>query len=204
MTILYLVRHAETASNADGRTQGHRDEALTERGRAQATAIGEMLRPWRLAAVHSSDSSRAVDTAVAIAGVQGLQVVRDARLREMHQGDLDGLTSAELRRDHAPFLERWRGGDPADLRMPGGETLREVQARIVAAVEEIAAAHHEATAAVVSHNLALKALLCHGLLLPLSSFRRIRVDVGSLTELEVRPGEPWVVNRLNEACHLSS
>jgi probable phosphoglycerate mutase len=202
-TTLHLVRHAETASNAEGRTQGQRDEPLTERGRAQASALARMLQDANAVAVYSSDSLRALHTAEAIAGTLGLGVTADPRLREMHQGILDGLTAAELRAGHADFLERWRADDPTDLRMPEGETLGEVRARMVQAVQAIAEAHAGTAVVVVSHNLALKALLCHALGLPLAAHRRMRVDVASITEVEVRQGAPWTVNRLNEQCHLA-
>jgi phosphoserine phosphatase len=201
-TRLLLVRHAETASNAQGRSQGHRDVPLNERGHEQARVLAEALRDEPVAAVYASDSSRAVETARPIAAVHGLEVVEDRQLREMDQGVLDGLTSAEMREGHAAFIERWRDGDPADLRMPGGETLREVQERMREAVEEIARRHAGETVVVVSHNLATRALLCHALAVPLAAFRRIRHEVASLAEVEVRLDAPWTVTRVNDQCHL--
>jgi broad specificity phosphatase PhoE len=177
-------------------------------------------------AVYASDLLRAADTAAAIAAPHGLEVVRDARLREVDQGLLDGLSGEEMRNGHAEFIERWRNEDPRDLRIPGGETLGEAQARMVEMIEEIAAAERarddggapvEATGAsprhlggiderpavvVVSHNLALRVLLCHALRVPIASFRRFQHGVASLAEVEVRADAPWTVMRLNERCHL--
>ncbi|GMU40271.1 MAG: phosphoglycerate mutase [Chloroflexota bacterium] len=201
-TRLYLARHAETDANANGETQGWRDVPLNARGREQARVMAEAFRARPLAAIYASDTGRARDTAAAIAAPHGLEVRADPRLREMDQGLLDGLTGEQLRHEHATFLQRWRDEDPADLRMPEGETLREVQERMVAAVEAMAAAHPDASVLAVSHNLASKALLCHALGIPLAAFRRIHVDLASYAEIEVRSGEPWTVNRMNERCHL--
>jgi probable phosphoglycerate mutase len=201
-TRLYLVRHAETDSNAEGRSQGRRDVPLNERGRAQTAVLAEAFRDRPLVAVYASDAGRAQETARAIAAPHGLEVQVDVRLREMDQGVLDGLTGAEMREQYGAFLQRWREEDPSDLRMPEGETLREVRDRMVAAIEDMAAAHPEAVVLAVSHNLASKALLSHALGIPLASARRIHVDLASYAEIEVRADEPWTVNRLNERCHL--
>jgi broad specificity phosphatase PhoE len=199
---LLLVRHGETDANAAGRSQGHRDVPLNERGRVQSRALATWLLDEPLAAVYSSDSSRSLDTARVIAEPHGLEVAVDPRLRELDQGELDGLTGPEMREQHPEFLRAWRGDDPGDLRIPGGETLHELQQRMVEAVEEMAHTHPDATVVAVSHNLATRVLLCHALHVPLASFRRIRHEVASLAEVEVRLEDWWTVVRMNEQCHL--
>ncbi len=202
-TRVFLLRHAETDANVEGRSQGWRDVLLNDRGRAQAVLLADRFAGERLAAVVASDATRALDTARPIAERHALSVTVDERLREMHQGDLDGLTDEEMWRDHADFLRRWRD-NAVDVRMPGGETLREVQARMRAAFEALAQGYPDASVLVVSHNLASRALLCHALAAPLDVFRRVHVDVASYAEVEVRLDDWWTVNRLNERCHLPS
>ncbi len=228
MTVrLLLIRHAETDANANGRAQGHRDVPLNERGRVQAAEIAGVLASEPIVAVYSSDLQRASATAEAIAEAHAVEVQLDARLREVDQGELDGLTGEQMRERHPDFLRQWRGDLAGDLRIPGGETLGEAQHRMVAAIEEIAREHEEDLAAqpaagavstpfarqlggvevrptivVVSHNLALRVLLCHALRVPVGSFRCFRHDVACLAEVEVRRDEPWTVVRLNERCHL--
>lgn len=199
---VYLVRHGQTDGNAEGRSQGHREVPLNARGRQQAAAIGERLRDHPLVAVYASPLGRSVATAEAIAAPHGLQVRLDARLAELDHGLLDGLTGEELRRDHAGFLARWRDDDPADLAMPGGESMGDAQRRMVAATEAIAAEHPDGEVAVVSHNLATRAFLCYALGVPLVAFRRFRHDLASIAELERLPNGGWLVARLNERCHL--
>jgi broad specificity phosphatase PhoE len=204
VTRLYLVRHGETDSNVEGRTQGARDVPLNALGRRQADAVAARLSPTALTAVYASTSSRAIDTAAPIAVVGGLEVASDARFAELDQGDLDGLTGKELRHQHPEFLKRWRDEDPATLRMPGGETLGEVQQRMIEATESaVEAAPDDAAIAIVSHNLALRALLCHILGVPLISFRRFRHDIAAIAEIEAPADtDDWFVLGLNEHCAL--
>lgn len=199
---LYLVRHGQTDGNVEGRSQGHREVPLNERGRRQAAAIGERLRPRPLVAVYASPLGRSLATAEAIAAPHGLDVVPDARLAELDHGILDGLTGEELRRDYAQFLAQWREGDPAELAMPGGESMGDAQRRMVVAMEAIAAEHPDGEVAVVSHNLATRAFLCYALGVPLVTFRRFRHDLASFAEIERLAGGGWLVARLNEQCHL--
>lgn len=201
-TRVYLARHGETDDNAGGRTQGRREVPLNDRGRRQAAALAEALRDAPLAAVMSSPSERCRETARPVAAAHGLEVRVDERLLEIDQGDLDGLSFEDMRRDHAEFLRRWRTGDPTDVRMPGGETLGEAQCRVVEALEDLAREFPEQAVAVVGHNLAIKALLCRALAVPLAGFRRLRTDTGSLAVVEVRLDAPWTVVGINDRCHL--
>lgn len=200
---LYLVRHGQTDGNVEGRSQGLRDVPLNEHGRRQAAAIGERLRDRPLVAVFASPLARSMATAEAIAAPHGLDVQPDDRLAELDHGLLDGLTSEEMRRDYADFLAQWRDGDPADLVMPSGESMRDAQRRMIAATEAIAERWPDGEVVVVSHNLATRAFLCHALGVPLATFRRFRHDLASFAEIERLPRGGWLVVRLNEQCHLS-
>ncbi len=203
VTRLYFVRHGETDGNAQGRTQGRRDVPLNETGRAQAAAVGAVVAAHAPVAVYASTSSRARETARAIAAPLGLEVVADERLSEIDHGDLDGMTGEEMRARYAGFIEQWREDGGVDVPIPGGESLREAQGRMVGAVNAIVARHRGEAVAIVSHNLALRTLLCHALGVPLAAWRRFRVDLASISIVEVRDGDRWAVVGLNERCHLT-
>src|SRR5262245_32207641 len=132
-TQLYLVRHAESTFGAAGRTAGRSDPDLSPLGVRQAAAVGEYLANVRLAAVYSSPLLRARRTAEAVGRRQDLPVRVDTGLRELDQGELEGLPLTTLAERYAELLARWRE-DPGVVRLPGGETLAEVQARAWAAV----------------------------------------------------------------------
>ena len=95
MTTLLLARHGETDWNRARRWQGHADRPLTDRGRAQAAALGDRLANIALDAVYSSDLRRARETAEAVALPHGLDVIELPELREVDVGSWEGLTRAE-------------------------------------------------------------------------------------------------------------
>ena len=209
-TRFLLLRHAEAEGNAAGQRQGRVDNLLTERGRRQAATVAHSLAPFEPAALYSSPASRAREMAGVIARECGLELAVDERLHELDHGDLDGRTIEDIQQNNSEFIERWRDEDIAELRFPGGETMGEAQARMVAALDEIAERHGqdgECDVAVVSHNLALKSLLAHALGVPLTAARRFEIGLASLSVVERRPGEAgapagWSVVTLNERCHL--
>ena len=123
---MVMIRHAPTAWNAAGRIQGHTDVPLSGDGRR---ALAGRRLPDRFGAyrVHSSPLARAVETAALL----GLDApVLDRRLMEMDWGEWEGRTRAALAAANPAGVARNEAGGP-DFRPPGGESPREVQARIV-------------------------------------------------------------------------
>ncbi len=120
-----MVRHGRTEWNKGGRIQGHTDIPLSEAGRARLresripAAYGEFV--WR-----SSPLRRAVESA-ALLGATSLEV--DGRLMEMHWGDWEGETRAELRRRFGARMERMEELG-VDFRPSGGESSRELIHRL--------------------------------------------------------------------------
>jgi broad specificity phosphatase PhoE len=160
VTTLILVRHGETDWNRDGRWQGHADEPLNDRGREQARALADELGGEDVAAVYSSDLSRARETAEIIAARLARPVDVDARLREVHIGGWSGLTTAEIEARFPDEVARWHGEDPGHT-FDGGESYAAMGERVVAALEEIAARHPEEQVLVVLHGGPIRALLAH-------------------------------------------
>lgn len=198
---LILIRHGETAWNAEGRAQGFTDLELTERGRQQAQALAQALQDKPLEAVYSSPLCRALETARVIAQPHGLEVQTDVGLMEMNQGELEGLTGEEMRRLYPELLAEWRVR-PAQIRLPGGESLAQLQERAWGAIERIRARHSEGVVAVVGHNFANVAILCRVLGLDLNEFRRLKQDVGAMNIVEFRP-DGAVLLAANERCSIS-
>jgi broad specificity phosphatase PhoE len=129
-----LLRHGRTDWNATGRFQGQLDSPLDVIGRAQAEAAAVAVAPMQPDALVTSDLSRAVDTAAAVAAECGLTPVHDKRLREIYLGDWQGLTRAEARERFPEEYARWQTGE--DARRGNGETYAEVGARAVDCVTE--------------------------------------------------------------------
>src|SRR5919197_1148474 len=119
---ILLARHGETVSNLEGRWQGQTDSPLTERGLAQARELGRALADEPLAAVYSSDLGRALETAREVAAPHALEVTPDPRLRELHVGRWSGRVGRESRGEFPGLSALW-GDRPAELVLPGGESL---------------------------------------------------------------------------------
>ena len=196
-----LVRHAETEWNRERRNQGRSDIALNELGRRQAQQVALRLRDEPIALVCSSPLQRAMYTARAIAEPHGLRVRIEPGLRELDQGDLEGLTFEELRRRHGDLIRAWTA-DPTDVLMPGGETMRQVQERAWEVVARALA--HDSTGAVVlvSHALTITSILCRALDMALARGRRMRHAVTGVTILHT-DGRTWTLATLNDTCHLA-
>jgi phosphoserine phosphatase len=147
-----LVRHGATEWNRDKRAQGHADIELNDEGRAQAGATAQRLAGEEIAAVYSSDLSRSVATARAIAELHGLEVSLDPDLREVDQGEWTGLHVDEIGR-RWPHL--WGENRHHTVR-PGGEGPADVRKRALAALSRIVEHHPRSSVVVVSHGATIR------------------------------------------------
>jgi probable phosphoglycerate mutase len=153
-TRLLLVRHGEIDANVHQRWHGSTDGPLTPRGAEQARRVASHLARTRpdVAAVHTSPLRRARDTAAPIADALGVPLLVTPGLAEYGIGVLEGETFADLAATHR-FFEQ----SVADVEWapPGGESLRAVGTRVVAAWHGIAASHAAAEVVLVSHGAAI-------------------------------------------------
>ncbi|MCA1724620.1 MAG: histidine phosphatase family protein, partial [Thermomicrobia bacterium] len=125
-----------------------------------------------------------------------------------HQGDLEGFTGMEVRPRYAEFFAAWEA-DPADVVVPGGESLRQTLVRASAAVQEIAAMHArdgEPHILIVSHGLTLQAIIGEAIGLDVRYALRLRPQHGSVSTL-LLPGADGIprhpiLTRLNDRNHL--
>ena len=157
-TRIVAIRHGETDWNKDTRIQGQQDVPLNEMGRWQAQRVARALACGEpIAAVYSSDLSRAFDTADAIARAAGLVVNTETRLRERGCGHFEGQTFTDLENQWPEETARWRQRDPHWM-PAGGESLAAVRARVDDAVAELAAAHLGEQIVLVAHGGVLDAI----------------------------------------------
>jgi len=161
--VLWLVRHGQTDWNREGRYQGQADPPLNAEGLMEAGHAAHALVGLPLAAVVSSDLQRAVQTAEVIARRMNLPVRVDSRLREVDLGEWEGIVFTDIQERYPEKIEA-RKREPLEFRPPGGESLREVARRVWQAADELAVKYPGKEVVVVSHGLALAALLAraHG------------------------------------------
>jgi broad specificity phosphatase PhoE len=133
-----LLRHGETTHNADGIWQGQLDSPLSERGLRQADAVGAAVAALSPDRIVSSDLSRARLTAEGVGRACGIPVQLDRRFREVHAGEWQGLTSAEVaRRWPEEYAALVRGDDVRRGGEGGGESMADVLARVGEALDEL-------------------------------------------------------------------
>ena len=199
---LILVRHGATPWNEARRVQGGRsDIGLGETGQAQAERLARALAEENLHAVYSSPLKRALATARAIACPHGLEVRSLPSLREIDAGQAEGLPVDRLKEDFAPFWKEWREGN-GSVTWPGGESVEQVARRAWGAITRLRRRHRGETVVVVGHHFVLTSILVKALGLPLGYFRRLRVEAGSTSVLELDRKGP-LHNRLlllNHTC----
>ena len=153
ITKLCLIRHGETAWNAERRLQGHTDIPLNARGVLQARQMAQALKNinLRFDVLYTSDLKRAADTADAVVKLFGVEAQVDSNLRERHFGALQGLSIAE-----APLLQPdiWQAHIARDLEhnLGGGESIGQFALRVQGALDRILAKHAGKTILLVSHG----------------------------------------------------
>jgi 2,3-bisphosphoglycerate-dependent phosphoglycerate mutase len=156
-TQLLLIRHGETAWNAEHRVQGHLDIPLSPLGVLQSARLAECLANEPIDAVYSSGQSRAWLTAAPLAARLGLEVIAEPRLRERSFGIFEGLTLDEIAERYPPEFKKWRERDPA-WRPEGGESGQQLIDRVLSAVSDIGVNHPSQTVVLVSHGGVLDVL----------------------------------------------
>ena len=155
---LYMLRHGETAWNTERRMQGTKNSDLTERGRAQALAMGralkiELAREPRPTIFLRSPLGRVRETSEIVGRELGLDPGEwrdDPRLAELGYGDWEGFSWKEIEVTHPTALADWRA-DPHGYCPPGGETHVELNRRSAAVLADIVAS--QTRTVVVGHGV---------------------------------------------------
>lgn len=184
---LLLIRHASNDWVNDRLAGWTPGVHLNDDGRAEASVLAHRLSDQRLDAVYASPLERAQETAAFVAAPHGLSVETLDGVGELRMGAWEGRALDELRDEPLwGAIQHY----PSGTRIPGGETLREVQARAVAALEDLREPHADEVVAVVSHGDVIKAVVAHYAGTHLDLFQRIHVSPASLTVLRLAPEGP--------------
>ena len=156
-----LARHGETDDNRQPiRFQGFRDTPLNDTGRAQAHELAERVAALAepIQSLWASDLSRARETAEIVGARVGLEPRLDPRLREANRGVWEGRLFIDVKREEPEAFAAWMRAGPS-WRFPGGESLREQQERVLAALSDIEASG-ELPALAVCHGGSIRVMLC--------------------------------------------
>jgi probable phosphoglycerate mutase len=196
-TTIVLIRHGETAWNAERRLQGHIDIALNAEGVRQAQALGQALAEEHFDAIIASDLQRAHQTAQALAHSRGMPVHSDPGLRERCFGGFEGLLYAEIEQRFPHEFAAWQARD-IDGVMPAGirvaETFRQFYQRCTNAILGLAQRHPGQSLALVAHGGVLECAYRAALGLSLETPRDFPVLNASINRFSVSDGRLALVS----------
>lgn len=195
MLNIYLLRHGQTAWNADNnRYCGRSDIALTDKGLRQAEAVREQLKGISFVGVYSSPLERAYSTALI---ASGRDVTRDPRLIEADFGTWEQKTKEEFIAEDPLLWDNWMK-DPAHHRAGGtGETGMEIVTRLDDFFNELLQQHHSGNIMVAAHNGVNRLFLAHKLGMPLKNYRMLVQDNATITVFTLSTDEPFTLQHLN-------
>ncbi|MSQ58908.1 MAG: histidine phosphatase family protein [Betaproteobacteria bacterium] len=200
-TEFIVVRHGETAWNAEGRIQGHLDSPLNEEGLAQAILVGERLRREAFDAFYCSDLGRTRQTAQPLADHSGKRPTLRAELRERHLGIFQGLTGAECERRYPEDYRRFHSRDP-DHEVPRGESIRQMVKRVSDFFTGLSIRHEGQRIVVITHGGILDALHRFVRGIPLDKPRDFPVFNASINRVACASGV-WSELQWGDISHLT-
>ena len=182
MAVFHLLRHGEhglLGRVLAGRMPG---VGMTERGRAEIAAQAERLAGEKIAAIYASPLQRTRETAEIVAERLGLPIGFRDDLIELDFGEWTGATFDSIRAD--PRWQAW-STQRSLATIPGGESMRAVQQRVVATVVELSERHPHETVLLVSHGDVIRSALVFLLGMPLDFYNRIEIGQGSISTVRI-------------------
>lgn len=199
-TRIYLVRHGQVEGYEEKRYNGQVDVPLTPLGKEQSVRVCERLSALPLDAIYSSDLERSRYCAELIAVDHELPVNVTESLRELHIGDWEGRTWAELQE---VYPDDWqaRMQDLVNFQVPGGESLQGAADRIRPTIQEILEKYPNGQVALVAHGGANRIILLDAIGAPLEQAFSIEQDYGCLNVIDYVVGGNSVVKLLNGIAH---
>lgn len=156
-TELLLIRHGQSEGNIRQLFYGHTDGPLTPLGQRQAELTGKYLKDEKIDLLYSSDLIRAHDTAAATAERKGMPIISDCALREINAGEWEGRPFDELFTAYPKsYADVWLN-DIGNSKADGGESVADLQNRVVSFILGEAAKHDGKTLAFFSHGTPIRA-----------------------------------------------
>lgn len=176
-TRIHLIRHGQVAGHDQPRYNGQTDVGLTDLGVQQYHRLRERLAGTKIAACYTSDLSRCVMGADIICAQFEIQPTHSNRLRELNIGIWEGLAWDEITRR---WPEEWqaRMADLVNYRVPQGENLLDLEARVMPVVVEIIEKHRGQEVLVVGHGGVNRVILLNAIGAPLARMFNIEQNYG--------------------------
>ena len=199
MTTFYFVRHADK-ENGDfyNPRLRHQDQPISQKGQLQAQKLVAYFSEISISMIYTSEYLRTGQTIQYAAQAHQLRPIVDARLNEIDNGPVEGLTDEELREK---YPEIWDGFHrrSADFRFPEGETGVEAQNRVVDFLEEKRREYSAGNIIVVGHDGLIRLLVCYLMGIPVYKRWNFQADTCGITEITYEPEfKTWKLIRFNQ------
>lgn len=162
MTNLIVVRHGYSESNDKDLFVGHGNVDLNEKGCLQAEMTANFLKSFKIDAIYSSDLDRAVQTAEFTAKIQNLPINKNANLREVKAGDWEFKSYSDILKDEYEVFSLW-ATDVCKSYCTGGETFKQLQARVYNEIESLCKENDGKTIAIFSHGSSIRSFIAKAL-----------------------------------------
>ncbi len=195
-TRIYLIRHGQVAGHGQPRYNGQADVGLTDIGLEQYHVLKERLAGNPVSACYTSDLSRCAIGAKIICDRFGIEPVRRSELRELNIGVWEGLTWQEIAQ-RWPLEWQARLSDLVNYRVPQGENLLDVEARVMPVIAELVERHKGQEILVVGHGGVNRIVLLNAIGAPLAGMFNIEQNYGCLNIIDYYADGRATVKLLN-------
>lgn len=200
---IYLIRHGEVEFNRKNCYIGSTDLELNDIGKEQARRVANHLSRSGISIIYASDLRRAAETGRIISTHIGVALVLCSAFRELDYGEWEGVPEAEVPIRYPGVFAEWRA-DAERVRIPGGETLRELKERAFPAFDSVAEKHQGESIAIVAHKSTNRTILASILRADLRRYREIGQANACINVIERRDDGSYVVEHINDCCHLTA
>lgn len=198
-TRIHLIRHGQVVGFDQPRYNGQTDVSLTEMGLEQYHRLAERFDHIPLKACYTSDLNRCVTGAQIICKNRNIAPIKKRQLRELNIGIWEGLTWNEIS-DRWPEEWQARLADLVNYRVPKGENLLDVEARVMPAIDEIIKLHGGEEVLVVGHGGVNRIILLNAIGAPLKGMFNIEQNYGCHNVIDYYADGRQTVKLLNETC----
>ena len=190
MTRFILVRHGKCEANINETFAGHTDAPLSELGFIQASKSADYIKEnFKIDLVFASDLKRAFNTGKTIADKLNLNVIENKNLREIYAGKWEGLKFSDILNQYPETYKIWKE-DIGNAKPDDGETVSELQTRIINELKSIAENSNGKTVLIATHATPIRALACYIKGWPLTDMKNIPwVSNASITVVNFNNGK---------------
>jgi len=200
MTRLLLIRHGETDYHLENKYCGFSNPSLNKNGIWQSEKSAAGLKGTKVDKVYSSDLKRAYETAAII--FKGNTIEKTPVFREMNFGIFEGLRYEEVVQRYPRLYGNWLDS-PLKVKIPNGESLKDLSKRIREKLFLIFSEHKGKVIAVVTHGGPIRVVLCDALRYSLKDFWKVEQGIAAYNIVEYSEKLRPRVVKMNDTSYLS-